>query len=460
MRSYVSRLTALTLAVTLALLAATPGAARGEENWPHWRGPKFNGSSDAKNLPEKFGKGENLLWSTALPGPSNGTPIVWGDRVFVTAVDVNSRKLLAICVGRQDGKILWQKDVGIGFVAKGENNMATPSPVTDGKTVWFLFGTGDLAAFDFEGKQLWSRNLQKDYGPFNIMWIYGSSPTLYKGKLYVQVLHTNRSYGDTALQGAAKVEGDAKSYLLALDPASGKELWRHFRDDDARGETKEAYTTPIPHTTAAGKDEILLVGGDAVTAHDPESGAELWRYGGWNPGKIGHWRMVPSVVAGGGVVVACAPKGGPVMAMNEENGKQAWLDDKITSDVSVPLFYKGSFYVLDPNGKKVHRVEPKDGGVKWTAELGGGAIFRASPTGADDKIYCINVTGDVWVLSPEDGKVLHKTNLAGEVPAQEAGGPRGARRGREAGARGTIAAADGALFVRMPDTLYCFGKKN
>jgi outer membrane protein assembly factor BamB len=258
------------------------------------------------------------------------------------------------------------------------------------------------------------------------------------------------------------VEGKAKSYLLAVDPASGKDIWRHFREDDARGETKEAYTTPIPHTTAAGRDEIILIGGDAVTGHDPQSGAELWRYTGWNPGKIGHWRMVPSVVAGGGVVVACAPKGGPVMAMNEDSGKEAWVNSKITSDVSIPLFYKGSFYVLDPNGKKVHRVEPKDGEVKWTAELGGGAIFRASPTGADDKIYCINVNGDVWVLSPDDGKVLHKTSLAGEAPAQDAGGggPRGGRRSRESGARGTIAAADGALFVRMPDTLYCFGKKN
>ena len=104
--------------------------------------------------------------------------------------------------------------------------MATPSPTTDGKTVCFLFGTGDLAAFDFDGKPLWSRNIQKDIGQFNFMWIYGSSPLLYKGKLYVQVLHKETPYGGTALEDAAKVETPTPSYLLAFDPTTGKDLWK------------------------------------------------------------------------------------------------------------------------------------------------------------------------------------------------------------------------------------------
>jgi len=129
-----------------------------------------------------------------------------------------------------------------------------------------------------DGKPIWSRNLQKDHGSFNIQWIYGSSPLLYKGKLYVQVLQRERPYNDTALPGAAPYDGPAPSYLLAIDPATGKDLWKHIRKDEAVDETKESYGTPIPHTTAGGREEILLTGGDAVTAHDPATGAEIWRF--------------------------------------------------------------------------------------------------------------------------------------------------------------------------------------
>src|SRR5687768_3065049 len=133
MKSYLSRLMLLTLGVTVA--AANPASAQ-ENNWSQWRGPNFNGSSEAKNLPETFSKTENLLWSATLPGISNSTPIVHGDRVYTVAVD-GSKKLLAMCLSKADGKVIWQKDVGVGFFARGENNMATPSPVTDGKHVWF-----------------------------------------------------------------------------------------------------------------------------------------------------------------------------------------------------------------------------------------------------------------------------------------------------------------------------------
>jgi outer membrane protein assembly factor BamB len=450
MKSYLSKLSLLSTlgaafsAGVLASPASSPAA-----DWPHWRGPHFNGSSDAKDLPEKFGKDENVLWKATLPGPSNSTPIVFGDRVFVSALD-SSKKILAICLDKKDGKVLWQKEVGIGFNTKGENNMATPSPVTDGKRVFFLYGTGDLAAFDFAGQPLWSRNLQKDYGQFNIMWIYGSSPTLYKGKLYIQVLHTERPYGDSGVPGVPRSDGAAKSYLLALDPATGKEIWKHVRPDEAEAESKESYGTPIPHKTASGREELLLVGGDAVTGHDPETGDELWRFTGWNPSKIGHWRLVPSITAGGGVIVACAPKNGPVMGCKEDgkgdisrSGKLWRTDEKVTSDVPVPLYYRDHFFVLDHPGKNLTKLEPKTGKVLWQTRLPGAkAVARSSPTGADGKIYCMNVDGAVWVVSAEDGKVLHQTSLEGAKNA-----------------RGTIAVVDGMLFARVGENLFAFGKK-
>ena len=122
-----------------------------------------------------------------MPGFSGATPIVWGDHVFVSSPDAD-KNLTLICLSRKDGKVLWQKTVAVGDRVKGRNNMASPSPVTDGKSVFVIFGTGDLAAYDFDGNELWTRNLGKEYGHFANMWLFGSSPLLFEGRLYVQVL--------------------------------------------------------------------------------------------------------------------------------------------------------------------------------------------------------------------------------------------------------------------------------
>jgi outer membrane protein assembly factor BamB len=410
--------------------------ADAQGNWPQWRGPYFNGSSDAKNLPDKFGPDQNLVWSLELPGPGAGTPIVWGDRVFVSAVDKRNSKLTAICAGKTDGKVQWMHPIGEGSRATERNNMAAPSPLTDGKHVWFYFGTGDLACFDMAGKQVWHRNLVKDHGSFNVMHIYGSSPLLHGGKLYVQNIQRDKPYGD-GMEGT--------SYLLAIDPVTGKGLWKQDRPDDAVDETKEAYSTPTP-IEVDGKTQIVLIGGDVVTAHDPDTGAEIWRCGGWNPEKIGHWRLVPSVVSAGGLVIACPPKGGKLFAIKPGKGDVtrtgvAWRSEEFSSDVAVPLVYKGDLFVLD-DGKRLARLDPATGKKKWAGELGGGPPFRASPTGADGKIYCMNEGGEVWCVSAEEFKILHQVELGGDSQS-----------------RGSISLVDGRAFVRTGDTLYCFGKK-
>src|SRR4051812_34681391 len=144
---------------------AGAGAAEPANEWRQWRGPHFNGSSDAKHLPDKLDEKANARWTTAMPGTGSGTPVVAGDRVFVSALDKASQKLLAMCLSRADGKILWSKEVGSGFQKNDRNNTASPSPITDGQTVWFYYGSGDLAAFDLEGNAKWARNITKDYGP-------------------------------------------------------------------------------------------------------------------------------------------------------------------------------------------------------------------------------------------------------------------------------------------------------
>ena len=464
MKSYLSRLMLLTAGAVAAaaVIAATP--ARADDHvliqdrpiqWAQWRGPHFNGSSGAKNLPAEFGKDKNVLWTAKLPGPSNNTPIILGDRVFTTAID-GSRKMICLCLDRKTGNVVWQKEAGIAQLRpKGENDVAAPSPATDGKLVVFLFGTGDLLAFDLDGKPMWARNLQREVGEWNVNWIYGSSPLLHKGKLYVQVLHTDTPYGNTQLPEAKKYEGEVPSYLLALDPATGKQLWRHDRPTDAAKETKESYATPIPHKTAAGREEILIVGGSAVTGHDPQTGKEIWRFSGWDPNHEPYWRLIPSVVTGAGHIIACAPKNGPVMAIREggtgdvsQSHKAWWSNPKeLTSDVPVPLFYKDHFFVLDQAGTKLSKVEPKTGAVVWATRLEGGnrAVARASPTGADDKIYCMNVAGDVWVVSPTDGKVMARTALEGNA--------------KTSASRGSVAVTDGMLLIRVGDTMYAFGEK-
>jgi outer membrane protein assembly factor BamB len=130
-----------------------------------------------------------------LPGMSGATPAVWGDSIFVSSPD-EQKNLLLLCVNRKDGSVRWQKQIATGNIEQGKGNMASPSPVTDGKAVYVLYGTGDIAALDFEGQILWQRNLGEDYGRFAIMWIYGSSPLLYDGRLYVQVLQRSPAPGD------------------------------------------------------------------------------------------------------------------------------------------------------------------------------------------------------------------------------------------------------------------------
>ena len=151
-----------------------------------------------------------------------------------------------------------------------------------------------------DGDKLWALNLQKKHGEFAFLWTFSTSPLIHDGVLYMQVLQR-----DTKVSGRGS--DDNRSYLLALDPKTGKQLWKHYRPAKARSESLEAFSTPMPFSHN-GRDEIVIVGGDCLTGHDPKTGKELWRWGTWNPSRIGHWRLVPSPVAGKGVLLACGPK--------------------------------------------------------------------------------------------------------------------------------------------------------
>ncbi len=429
----------------LATFALATPTALHAENWGHWRGPLFNGATAETNLPVSWSASENVAWVAELPGFSGATPIVWGDRIFISSPDAE-KNLLLLCLDRKEGKVLWQKTVAVGDRKKGENNMASPSPVTDGKKVFVIFATGDLAAYDFSGNQLWSRNVGKEYGRFANMWLYGSSPLLFGGKLYVQVLERNPPPPDYTHAIDGKPERE--SYLLCIDPATGSNIWRHVRPTQARDESQEAYSSPIPKVEADGRAEILIVGGDCTTANDAKSGEELWRCGGLNSRNDPYWRVVPSPVVAEGMIVSCAPKREPVFGIRD-GGKGlvtetniVWTFKEFTSDTATPLFYEGKLFVLDGDKQMLTCLDPKSGEKKWQGSLGVREIFRSSPTGADGKIYCLSEKGTAVVLDAgEEFKIL-ATNKMEEGPA-----------------RAAIVASGGQLLIRVGVHLYCVGRK-
>ncbi|MFM1942729.1 MAG: hypothetical protein RI897_1711 [Verrucomicrobiota bacterium] len=416
-------------------------------NWPQWRGPEFNGSTSEAGLPESFSRTEQVVWNVELPGSSAATPAVWGDRVFLNSADEDEGLVLGLCLDVKTGAELWRVKLETGTHRDNRSNYASPSPITDGKHVWFYTSTGELVALDVEGQEVWRRNIQKDYGEFAFQWTYASSPLLYGDRLYVQVLQR-----DVPVNGRGRADGPNDSYILCLEPLTGKEIWRHVRPSKGVAEAREAYSTPLP-VVEGGRSEFIIVGGDCITGHDLASGEELWRWGTWNPRRIGHYRLVPSPVAGGGVVLACGPKGEPIFAaplgksgvLKDE--ELAWVSTEraISADVPTPLFYRGHFYVLDGNRKALSCVEPASGKVLWTGEFESRVPFEASPTGADGRVYCINHRGEVFVVKAQSGGF--------ELVAQVEMGDESDR-----DVRASIVAAQGRLFIRTNSRLYCLGE--
>ncbi|MBM4041542.1 MAG: PQQ-like beta-propeller repeat protein [Planctomycetes bacterium] len=437
---------ALPLAVCIAAVSGSAFA----ENWPQWRGPLFNGSTTETGLPTAWNveTKQNVAWVAPMPGPAAATPAIWGDRVFISSVDKDTKDLVALCLDAKTGKELWRKAVGKDRKAPvGSNNMACPSPVTDGKTVWFYYGTGQLVAFDFDGKQLWARELEKDYGEFVVKYGYSSSPLLYKGRLYVLVMQnaSAQKYGRTHDRRTEPLE----SFLLALDPASGKTLWKHVRETTATDESVETYLSPIPYESS-GRAEIIIPGGECVTGHDAETGAELWRWW-YQPADRQTWqRTVNSATPGDGLVYAVRPKHRSLYAI-KGGGKGelgadglAWRLDQNVPDVITPLLYQGRLYVANDGSRVFVCLDAKTGKKLWEANLASlpnlemKGVLRASPTAADGKVYVISQNGEVAVLAAGDEfKVLSRTEM-GEGPCTA-----------------SIAIAGGKLFIRTAKSLYC-----
>jgi outer membrane protein assembly factor BamB len=460
--SRVATISGLTLLVMSTVVFA--------QDWSHWRGPAFNGSTQATGLPSDFTRKKGVKWVASLPGPGASTPIVLGDRVLLSSVDTERDRLVALCLDRKTGEVRWSRDAdgevpgATGSRTQGgqRTTYASPSPTTDVERVVFFFGNGDLVAYDLDGKELWRRNIQGDYGKFAFQWTFSASPTLWEGLLYLPVMQRDtpvgrgggrRGRGGRGQGGdrATEAEAPIESFVLVIDPTTGKTLHKTLRPSPARVESREAYTTMIPFVQKDGRKEMLCLGGDVLTGHDPKSGKELWRWGTWNEGhRLRDWRLVPTVVVGEGLALVCAPKRAPVYAVrlggDGDLGEKAlaWESkgrpNPVSSDVPTPAFADGAFYVLSDVATAISKVDAKTGEVAWTTELPSDFLWRASPTVADGKVWLMNHAGEVYIISTKDGSVLHHTPMADEDEDQ---------------IRSSIVIAHGSIFIRTNKHLFC-----
>ena len=218
------------LAVSSAVFAASRPT-----NWPQWRGPNSNGSTQtARNLPVTWTETQNVRWRAKMPSWSAATPIVWEDTIFVTsaeegfvahghgkrgATEATPDKIFLIALNRKDGASRWQSQIDSGNQLFRKQNSASPSPITDGKNVWIMTGNGKLACFTMAGKEVWKRDIQADYGKFGLNHGYASTPLLHGDRLYVEVLHGMLT--------------DDPSYVFAVDKNTGKTIWKVERPTDA-----------------------------------------------------------------------------------------------------------------------------------------------------------------------------------------------------------------------------------
>ncbi|MPZ18139.1 MAG: PQQ-binding-like beta-propeller repeat protein [Luteitalea sp.] len=366
----------LTSCVAVVLAA---GVVVEAENWPQWRGPQGNGVSSESGLPVSWSTTENVAWKLTMPEFSGSTPIIWGERIFLNTADGDELQLWVL--DRTKGDLLWKQPLGGGNFKIRKQNMSSPSPVTDGQHVWVMTGTGVLTAFDLSGKQLWTRDIQKDYGAFGLNWGYASSPLLHDGALFVQVLHGMKT--------------DDPSYVLRIDAQTGKTVWRIERPTPAIRESPDSYATPalLQYGDAT---EIVVVGGDVVTGHDPASGKELWRSGGLNPENNPFNRIIASPIVVDDIVYAPSREK-PLLALKAggrgdiTDTHRLWSFDR-GPDVPTPATDGEYFYVVDDKGV-AYSLDAKTGKVIWGPERLEPGTYSSSPVVAGGKVYATNEDG-------------------------------------------------------------------
>lgn len=410
------------------LLSMTLGARA--DNWPQWRGPTNDGICTETKLPTEWSDSKNVIWKLKMPGKGSCTPCIWGDRIFVTSEE--GRDVVLLCIGT-DGKEIWKRTFGRSTGKKymgGEANDASASPCTDGQHVWVFDGTGHFACYDFAGNEKWKFDAQERYGKFSIQHGMHITPLLDGDRLYMALLHS----------GAWVV--------VALDKATGNEIWKIKRTSDAYAENEHSYAS-VSIWRKNGDEYLVVHGNDYATAHSLKDGAEIWRLGELNPTEKYNptLRFVASPVVSPDLIVVPTAKNGPVVGVKPDargaikpgSAGEAWRMAKGTPDVPSPAVHDGLVYLCRERDQIIC-LDARTGEVKYNQPIHKG-IYRGSPVVADGKVYLTCRDGTVTVI-----KAGPKFELISEnrLPDQIASSP---------------AIANGRIYLRGWDALYAIGNK-
>jgi outer membrane protein assembly factor BamB len=299
--------------------------------------------------------------------------------------------------------------------------------VTDGKHVWILVGSGDLACFDFDSHEVWHRNLSKDHGPNTSDFGWGCTPLLYKDRLIIPCIHQR-----------------AESYVLAIDTATGKDVWKTMRPTSAQAESRDAYSSPAVYEYPDGRAEVIVCAADVAAAYDVQTGDEVWRHGEINLTNNNSLRIIVSPVVTADLIYVTSAKNGPVHAVRP-GGKgdvtkshRAWTRLKLTPDISSPAVHDGLFFMVKEVGV-VTCLDAKTGEEHWSERVGNG-LFAPSPLVGDGKLYVTAEQGQVYVLAVDKQyKLLAKNELGEFILASPV-------------------PTDGRLYFRTEKHLICIGE--
>lgn len=385
-------------------------------NWPQFRGPDGSGIV-AEALPTEFGK-DQIAWQTDLPVVGHSSPVVWGNRIFLTGATQkgDSVQRHVVCLSRDSGQVLWNQvaATGGGESLHKMNSWATPSCATNGQLVVAFFGAGGLHCYDNEGTKVWSREL----GDFPGAWGVGASP------IFV---------GDRIIQNC---DAEGESFLIAVDTKTGKDVWRTLRASKPKG----GWSTPIL-IEVDGHQELVLNGEFGVNAYDPQTGKELWHCTGFNG------RGTPVPAWGHGLLYVVNGKTGDVYAV-KPGGKgdvtkshMAWhTDRKGGRDLPSPVLVGDTVVAINMTGI-ITGYDASSGKEKWKERLGGN--YSGSPIVANGLVYALAENGEVQVIQAGKEFQLESRNSIG---------------GDEEVFRSSIAVSDGKLLIRSDRRLYCIGK--
>ena len=436
-----SRVTSFAFILSLSL--TTVGFAA---NWPQWRGPDGSGISNEKNLPAEWTPTKNIKWKTPIAGRGHSSPIVWGNRIFLTtAIEgevvpgakavkhmADGKEFLhpdsvgadrkhtfkVIALDRNSGKVLWETVAWQGTPYDNrhrKSSYASSTPATDGKLVYAFFGTEGLYAYDFNGKLAWKAQL----GNLGTVGMgTGTSPILYENLVIVQ----------------CDEENGESSFIVALDKQTGKEVWRTPR------KVQVSWATPVLVRTAK-RAELITSGTEFVISYDPATGKELWRHKGVEsnaiPSPVANSEMV-FLVAGFPAKIAMAIKlGGSGDLTGTPN--VPWTYAKGTAYVPSPILY-GEYLYLTTDRGILTCIDAKTGEVKYEGgRIPIPATFTASPVAFEGKILMTSEDGDTFIVKAGPKHEILGTNSIGEA------------------VYASPAIADGRIFIRGEKNLYCIG---